>query len=61
MDDTSTNERRKTCCQWGHTCMENCKGCDCYYDPNAFMLGKRDDRDEFIADYFRMMEEEYDG
>lgn len=58
MDDTSTNERRKTCCQWGHTCMENCKGCDCYYDPTTLVDGQRDDRLEYRNDYFRMMDEE---
>ena len=58
MDDTSTNERRKTCCQWGHTCMENCKGCDYYYDPTTLVDGQRDDRLEYRNDYFRMMDEE---
>lgn len=61
MDDTSTNERRKTRCQWGSTCWESCKDCDCYYDPTALVDGQRDDRREYRNDYFKMMEEEYDG
>lgn len=61
MDDTTVNERRKTHCQWGDACRENCKGCDCYYDPTTLVDGQRDDRLEYMNDYFKMMEEEYDG
>lgn len=60
MDDTSTNERRKTYCQWGGTCQESCKNCDCYYDPTTLIDGQRDDRLEYMNDYFRMMDEEQD-
>ena len=58
MDDTSTNERRKTHCQWGDACRENCKGCDYYHDPTTLVDGQRDDRLEYRNDYFRMMDEE---
>lgn len=61
MDDTTTNERRKTNCQWGNNCRESCKGCDCYYDPTALVDGQRDDHLEYRNDYFKMMEEECDG
>ena len=60
MDDTTTNECRKTHCQWGSACLESCKGCDCYYDPTTLIDGQRDDRLEYMNDYFRMMDEEQD-